>query len=503
MLTIKKDDSNSRTVSASLIVFLIVIISSLLFVLAKVYEVSKELDSIVNEDITLIKSLTRMTEYQLEQAIRFERADRFGSPLEQTATLQTSFTVAVTSFAKFGDLLNREIEDSEQLLDRLYSHSDNQINKQKSSYLKQSLLRVKKEHNDYANHANVVFSLLLKNQATLSYIERVELEEDELDQAFVKLLEDIESFTFDATQRAAIHEQYIEYILLVLAICVFILGLFLIAKIKAIFVVIETAKKEIEGLHQQTKDSIEYASIIQRALLPNENILGKHFEDFFILWQPRDVIGGDIYLIKELNKDEVILMLIDCTGHGVPGAFVTMLVKAIEHQATSVIDHSSGINPASILSQFNQRFKQLLQQEKMDSESNVGFDGVILHVNQHQRTATFAGANSPLFILQNDKLRVIKGDKHSIGYKNSDVAFEFTNHHIDISQPSKIYISTDGYIDQTGGEKGFPYGTKKFTELLCNISKQSFSEQKQCLIEGLLQYENQRKDDISLIGFLV
>jgi len=250
------------------------------------------------------------------------------------------------------------------------------------------LLRVKNEHIDYVRHANKVFSQLLRNQATLSYIERVETEEDELDKAFEKLLEDIENFTLYATQRAAEHELHIEYLLLALAVCVFIFGMLLIAKIKGIFNTIEAAKQEIESLHEQTRESIEYASIIQRALLPNENILSKHFGDSFVLWQPRDVIGGDIYLIKEINKDEVIIMVIDCTGHGVPGAFVTMLVKAIEHQATSVVNQTTSINPAAILSQFNQRFKQLLQQEKMDSESNVGFDGVILHINQAKKIAT-------------------------------------------------------------------------------------------------------------------
>jgi serine phosphatase RsbU (regulator of sigma subunit) len=516
MTSDEKNHSNSKAISGSIGIFLLIIIGGLLFILFKVYEVGNELQSIVKEDIKLTKNLTRITEYQLEQAIRFERADRFGSPLNRTERIQTSFNQAVSSFTQFSNLLKFEIKESKKLLDKLYHHSVNERDKLKFQQLKKHLIEVENGHEEYENHANIVFSMLLKNQdnqATLSFIERVELEEDELDLDFERLLDEIENFTLEATQRAAKHELLIMYLLFALAISVLIVGMLLMRKITEIFVAIETAKKEIEILHAQTKDSIEYASIIQRALLPNEDILSKHFEDYFILWQPRDVIGGDIYLVEELNQDEVIIMVIDCTGHGVPGAFVTMLVKAIQHQATAAIQHSSSINPANILTQFNQRIKQLLQQEKMDSESNVGFDGVVLHVNKSNHSITFAGANNPLYIMQNDHLRIIKGDKHSIGYKNSKAAFEFTNHRIDISIATKIYLSTDGFIDQTGGEKGFPYGRKKFIELIQNLSDKSFSNQRSHFIEELLAYENvayknvayknERKDDVTIIGFLV
>jgi len=499
----KINHSGSRLITVNILFFMILIIIALFFILSKVYEVGNELKTIINEDISLTKKLTKITEYQLEQAISFERADRFGSPVDQTESQHNSFNTATNSFKKNGQLINNEIKDSEALLNRLINTSVNKISKDKSKHLKKRLILLKNEHTEYEHHANIVFAQLLKNEATLSSIERVEVEEDELDKAFENFLEDVENFTLEATQRAANHEQYIIYLLLTLVIAVIIFGVLLIAKIKGIFGIVETARQEIEVLHQQTQESIEYASIIQHALLPNENILSQHVQDFFVLWQPRDIVGGDIYLIKEINHQEVIIMLIDCTGHGVPGAFVTMLVKAIEHQATSAIEHASSINPAAILSQFNQRFKNLLQQEKFDSKSNVGFDGIILHMNTSNQTATFAGANTPLFIIQNDQLRVIKGDKHSIGYIKSNTEYEFTNHSIDISSETKIYITTDGFTDQTGGEKGFPYGNKKFKQLIQDISNKPFSKQKECLIETLLKYENKRKDDVSIIGFLV
>jgi len=264
--------------------------------------------------------------------------------------------------------------------------------------------------------------------------------------------------------------------------------------------VLEKAKLEIETLHYQTQDSIEYASIIQRAILPSEKILEKHFQDYFTLWQPKDTIGGDLYFAEEINENELLVMVIDCTGHGVPGAFVTMLVKALYQQVRSTLGHSNQLNPSFMLSQFNQNIKHLLHQENINSQANVGFDAVILHSNKSNNTVTFAGANLPLFVFIDNQLTMIKGDRHSIGYKQSNPAFEFTDHVINISSKTKLYITTDGYIDQTGGFKGFCYGNKNFRQLLEHISNLPFSEQKQSMLETLQEYENERKDDVTVIG---
>ncbi|MCU7835814.1 MAG: transporter substrate-binding domain-containing protein [gamma proteobacterium symbiont of Taylorina sp.] len=262
---------------------------------------------------------------------------------------------------------------------------------------------------------------------------------------------------------------------------------------------------EIQEIHKHTRDSIEYAALIQGALIPDNNIFQKYFQDFFAIWHPKDIVGGDIYLVEELSKNEVIIMVIDCTGHGVPGAFVTMLVKAVERQLTANLHKDKMISPANILSIFNKSIKHLLQQEDVDSISNAGFDGGILYYNEKEKVIRFAGANTPLFLIQHNELKTIKGDRHSIGYKKSDANYEFTDHTIDVSSPTQIYITTDGYLDQNGGDKGFPFGKKRFTKLILENAGESFADQQEFLLYELQKYEKgeERNDDVTVVGLKI
>ncbi len=268
---------------------------------------------------------------------------------------------------------------------------------------------------------------------------------------------------------------------------------------------LEQAKHEVEAIHKQTRDSIEYASHIQQAIVPSDEQFQNYFSSFFTYWKPRDIVGGDIYLFEELrNEDECLLMAIDCTGHGVPGAFVTMLVKAIERQVVSKIinDDSVDVSPAWILSYFNKKMKTLLKQDNADSISNAGFDGGILYFNKKEKIVKYAGAETPLFIVQDDEMRIIKTDRHSVGYKKSDINHEYKEYTIDVSKPTKLYISSDGYLDQKGGNKGFPYGKKRFQQSLKDNSKMSMLDQKEMLIEKMAVYQGDYStiDDSTIIG---
>lgn len=264
-------------------------------------------------------------------------------------------------------------------------------------------------------------------------------------------------------------------------------------------------QREIQESHKHTRESIEYAALIQGALIPENKIFRKYFKDYFAIWHPKDIVGGDIYLVEEINEDEVIIMVIDCTGHGVPGAFVTMLVKAVERQLTSKIHKDKIISPAHMLSLFNKNIKQLLQQEDIDSISNAGFDGGILYYNKKEKIVRFSGAETPLFIIQNNELKIIKGNRHSVGYKKSDANYEFTDHTIDVSVPTKIYLTTDGYLDQNGGEKGFPFSKKRFIKLIQENADEPFADQQELLLYELQKYEGkeERNDDVTVIGLKI
>ncbi|MDF1881838.1 transporter substrate-binding domain-containing protein [Sulfurimonas sp. MAG313] len=266
-------------------------------------------------------------------------------------------------------------------------------------------------------------------------------------------------------------------------------------------------EKEIEDVHKHTRESIEYASLIQGALIPDNHSFKNYFSDFFTIWQPKDIVGGDIYLFEELrDKDECLLMVIDCTGHGVPGAFVTMLVKAIERQVVAKIENDKNIDvsPAWILSYFNKKMKILLKQEDKDSISNAGFDGQIIYYNKKDKILKYAGAEASLFYIdENNELQTIKGSRHSIGYKKSDANFKFKEFSIAVKENMKFYCTTDGYIDQNGGVKDFPLGKTKFTRLILQNHNETFTHQKEVLLNSLSIYQGkeERNDDVTVIGF--
>ncbi|MFK5894545.1 MAG: transporter substrate-binding domain-containing protein [Pseudomonadota bacterium] len=262
---------------------------------------------------------------------------------------------------------------------------------------------------------------------------------------------------------------------------------------------------EIQEIHKHTRESIEYAALIQSALIPDNKIFRMFFQDSFAIWHPKDIVGGDIYLMEQINQQEIVIMVIDCTGHGVPGAFVTMLVKAVERQLTANLHSEENISPADMLAIFNRSIKHLLQQEDSSSISNAGFDGSIFYYNKKDKFIRFAGAHTPLYIIQNNELKIIKGDRHSIGYKRSDANFVFTDHQIDVSIATQIYLTTDGYLDQSGGEKGFSFGKKRFSQLIMENRHESFADQQELLLYELQKYQKdyERNDDVTVIGIKI
>ena len=267
-------------------------------------------------------------------------------------------------------------------------------------------------------------------------------------------------------------------------------------------------EEEIRQMHKHTRDSIEYASLIQHALIPERSTFENFFPDFFTYWQPKDIVGGDVYLFEQLSDKESLLLVIDCTGHGVPGAFVTMLVKAIERQVTALIHGNDFINvsPAWILSYFNKTIKKLLKQESEESISNAGFDGGVLYYNKEEKIVKFSGAETPLFYFdENGEFKTVKGNRHSIGYKKSDADYEFKEHVFEAKEGMQFYLTTDGYLDQNGGEKDFPFGKKRFGNLLKENYQKPFKDQEKILVDELITYQGNtdRNDDVTVIGIKI
>ena len=273
---------------------------------------------------------------------------------------------------------------------------------------------------------------------------------------------------------------------------------------------LKSSKKETEILYKHTRDSINYASLIQGSVVSSHSDMKPFFKDSFSYWHPKETVGGDIWLFNKLrHEDECLLMFIDCTGHGVPGAFVTMLVKAIERDIISNLKKHPefDISPAIIMSHFNKTMKTLLKQTTPNSKSNAGFDGGIIYYNRRTQILKFAGAETPLFYMDtNNELHTIKGNRYSVGYKKCDMDYKYKETVLEVQEGMKFYCTTDGYLDQNGGEKGFPFGKRRFGNIIKDNYTLPMDKQKEIFIDEITKYEsmipnNDRNDDITVIGF--
>lgn len=259
--------------------------------------------------------------------------------------------------------------------------------------------------------------------------------------------------------------------------------------------------KELEKINTNLKDSIEYASLMQQAILPDLKILEDFCHENFICWNPKDIVGGDIYLFNKLDNDSILIMVIDGAGHGVSGAFLTMLVKAIEEQIIAKIrENKLRPSPAIVLEYFNRSIKMMLHRNK-DSNSNSGFDGGVLYYNRKTNTCKYAGAKTPLYIIDDSQLTIIKSDRKSVGYVRTDKNQQYSEHDITIKENTKLYITTDGVPDQEGTNNR-RYGIKQFKKIIFDNHKLSFDTQFSALQENFLDFKGtcEQSDDITVIG---
>ena len=248
-------------------------------------------------------------------------------------------------------------------------------------------------------------------------------------------------------------------------------------------------------------DSIQYAQTIQQAILPKIEWIADSLSGFFILWKPKDVLSGDFFWFEQCPEG-CLIAAIDCTGHGVPGAIMTM----IAHTALQHVVNDMGLdNPAKILAELNRYVKGYLNQQETNNLSDDGFDIGICKVNEAEKHLTFAGARIKLFYSENGSVKEIHGDRQSIGYRSSDVNYRFTNHTVPVNSGQRFYITTDGLVDQVGGEKGFPFGKSRFIRFIAAHDNFGFGEQRALLEERIEQYQGEepQRDDITVVGFTV
>lgn len=264
---------------------------------------------------------------------------------------------------------------------------------------------------------------------------------------------------------------------------------------------IDIQKEQIEEYFLQVTDSIKYAQKIQEAILPPESVVRRLLPDSFILYRPKDIVSGDFYWFGEA-EDRVYFAAVDCTGHGVPGAFMSIIGY---NQLKQALITTNGGTPAQILDHLNIGVSETLHQKDENSTSKDGMDIAICCLNHKTKKLEYAGAFNPLYLLRNGEIVQTKGDKFPIGSFLDGETPSFTNNKIQLIKGDQLYIFSDGYADQFGGPRGKKMMYKKFRDLLIENGNKDLSVQKDMLRDYLLDWmgDEEQVDDIIVIGVKV
>lgn len=281
---------------------------------------------------------------------------------------------------------------------------------------------------------------------------------------------------------------------------------------------LKKAYEEIEEKNKNILDSINYAKRIQQAILPSDAEIKKLFPESFVLYQPKDVVSGDFYWIESKNGTNFIAA-VDCTGHGVPGAFMSMIGNTLLNE---IVNDKGITTPNEILSHLRESIIKSLKQTGNTGENQDGMDIALCAISSTEMgkyRIDYAGAHNPLWILKNPDLKVqdyelspkhetrnyelieYKADKQPIGIFYGEVK-PFTNHMVELEKGNCIYLFTDGYADQAGGEKGKKFMYKRLQELITNNYHKNMDEQKTLFSNTINEWKGtlEQVDDILLIG---
>lgn len=261
-------------------------------------------------------------------------------------------------------------------------------------------------------------------------------------------------------------------------------------------------KEIIEEKNKDITDSINYARRIQQALFPSDEAFSSTFPRSFILYRPKDIVSGDFYWMEKFG-DDVFVAVVDCTGHGVPGAFMSIVGNNLLNQAVNELGIS---RPSLILDQMNKGLAKMIRTQG-GFELKDGMDMALCAFNLKTGKMQFAGANNPVWIMKNNGTVFLehKGDKKPIGSFASGAASQFTNNEIDLEKGDTVYLFSDGYADQFGGDKGKKFKKSRLKELLSSIQHLDMNEQKKLLENNLDQWKGQfeQVDDVCIMGIRI
>jgi serine phosphatase RsbU (regulator of sigma subunit)/CHASE3 domain sensor protein len=264
---------------------------------------------------------------------------------------------------------------------------------------------------------------------------------------------------------------------------------------------IETKNRELEVLYKHVTDSIKYAKRIQEAILPPVSMVNRLLPNSFVLYKPKDIVSGDFYWVDERNG-KTFFAALDCTGHGVPGAFMSIVgYNILKH----VINTNQNLTPSLILDRLNEGVSETLHHGHDASQAKDGMDLSLCSIDFKTLELQYAGAYNPLYIIREGKIIETKGNKFPIGLFLGTEKKKFTNHTIQLHKGDCVYIFSDGYSDQFGGPAGKKFMAYNFRELLLKIHQYPTNKQKEILSTTFEEWRGvlDQVDDILVMGLII
>ncbi len=264
---------------------------------------------------------------------------------------------------------------------------------------------------------------------------------------------------------------------------------------------LDREKEKLTEVNQEIMSSIRYAQRIQNAILPSHTFLNAQLPESFILFKPRDHVSGDFYWVARNPRDETILYFaaVDCTGHGVPGAFLSLMGNDIMNQCLKEIPDPT---PKDFLNYLDRTFKEKFARNEKEEELKDGMDIALCRLDKKTGTLRFAGTHNPLYHIREGTLTEVLPDKRSIGHSTNGAEAPFTEQEIHCRENDALYLFSDGYADQFGGDKGKKFKYRRFKELLQGLQKYSMAHQKKVLEDTIEEWRGdlEQVDDILVFG---
>lgn len=255
---------------------------------------------------------------------------------------------------------------------------------------------------------------------------------------------------------------------------------------------------QLEVFKKEVFESLRYAQSLQNALLQEKEELQELFPGSFILSRPKYVVSGDFYWFKDMG-DKVLVSVGDCTGHGIPGALITMLALTTLHSA---FNFHKIISPPKLLKFLDEDFNRKLSHKSTGKIMNDSMDIAICEIDKKEMTLTISGAGSKVFLVRDGKVEIFKTDQYGIG--NAEPGKDFQVTCIPVRKGDAIYLSSDGYIDQFGGKNGKKLGSRAFVELLASLDNRTDDCEK-ILHDTLIEWQgsHEQTDDILVMGLSI